>query len=390
MLQAFVEEIAVYAALPGEQLEGEVLAMCERNLRLFFRCLSEQRVPHGSELTELRASATRRAEEGVPLQAVLSAYHVGGRIGWQALVEDAHDDEHDELVGQASWLLRYLETVVGTVATAYLEEQQLIYGEHRDARRTFADALLTGRRTASDGPGRDRLATLAERAGVVLGESYLVMATRVSPSGDERTTGVSSAVAGRRKVRRLEERMEQLADGPVVSLLDPAGGLLLVPTDAVRGPQLLEHAAGIVSELSVAADAPVLAGVAWQAEWNQVAAAATEARELLRIAVRSGAGDGAVTSRDVLLEQALTTSSPWAERLVQVLEPLTAGPDLLTTLEAWFSCDFDRRATAELLQVHPNTVDYRLKRIATTTGIEPGTARGIQLLGAALIARTVR
>lgn len=387
MVQAFVDELPVYATLPAEQLEGEVLAICEHNLRLFFRCLAEQRIPDRPELAELTASAARRAEERVPLEAVLSAYHLGGRIGWHALVEEAHASEHDELVAHNSWLLRYLAAVTGTVAAAYLEEQQLIYGEERDARRALADALLAPSDSQSAGHGHDRLRVLADRAGVELSDSYAALAVRLGPSGDERATGVSPAVAGRRKIRRLVDRLDQLAGGSVLSLLEPSGGLLLVPTDAIPAPVLLD---GVVEQLSAAADAEVLLAHAWHRTLARVGEAAAEAREVLRIAMRLGATNGVYTTQDVLLEQALTTTSPWAERLAHTIDPLEAKPDLLATLEAWFASDFDRQATARALQVHPNTVDYRMQRVAEATGIDPGTARGLQQLGAALIARTVR
>lgn len=387
MVQAFVDELPVYAMLPAEQLGGEVLAICERNLRLFFRCLEEQRTPDPTELVELTASAVRRAEERVPLEAVLSAYHLGGRIGWHALAEEAREDEHDELVAHTTWLLHYLATVTGTVAAAYLDEQQLIYGEERDARRAFADALLASADSQSSGPGHDRLHVLAARAGVELAHSYAAVAVRLGPSGDERATGVSPAVAGRRKIRRLAERLDQLAGGSVLSLLEPSGGLLLVPIAATPAPALLE---GVVDELAIAADAEVLLAQSWRPGLTAVHEAAADAREVLRIAMRLGATSGAFTGQDVLLEQALTTASPWAERLAQTLGPLEAKPDLLATLEAWFASDFDRQETARALQVHPNTVDYRMQRVAEVTGIEPGTARGLQQLGAALIARTVR
>lgn len=386
MVQAFVDELPVYAMLPPEQLEGEVRAICERNLRLFFRCLDEERTPASDELTELAASAARRAEERVPLQAVLSAYHLGGRIGWHALVEEARQDEHEELVAHNTWLLRYLEAVTGTVAAAYLEEQQLIYGEERDARRAFADALLAFDEGRSTGPGRDRLLVLANRAGAELADAYAALAVRLGPSGDERAAGVSAGVAGRRKVRRLVDRLDQLAGGSVLPLLEPGGGLVLVPTDADPSPELFD---GLVDLLSEAAGAEVLLAHAWRPGLAGVGSSAAEAREVLRVAARLGATSGAFTSPDVLLEQALGAASPWADRLSQLLEPLEAKPDLLATLEAWFDSDFDRQETARVLHVHPNTVDYRLQRIAAMTGVEPGTARGLQLLGAALTARTV-
>lgn len=387
MVQAFVEEVPVYATMPTEQLQGEVLAICERNLRLFFRCLAEQRTPAAEELTELAASAARRAEERVPLEAVLSAYHLGGRIGWQALVDESRADEHDVLVAHNLWLLRYLEAVTGTVAGAYLEEQQLIYGEERDARRRFAEALVATPDEVSAGHDRDRLQQLADRAGVVLADGYAALAIRLGPSGDERAAGVSPAVAGRRKIRRVVERADRLVDGTVLSLLDPGGGLLLVPTDATGPPDVLD---GIVDELGAAADAEVLLAQSWRPGWAEVSEAAAEAREILHLAARLGATSGAVGSQDVLLEQALTTGSHWGRRMAQMLDPIGDRPDLLATLEAWFASDFDRQATAQSLQIHPNTVDYRMRRIAESTGIEPGTARGLQLLGAALIARSVR
>jgi hypothetical protein len=45
------------------------------------------------------------------------------------------------------------------------------------------------------------------------------------------------------------------------------------------------------------------------------------------------------------------------------------GADLLTTLEAFLEAALDRRATAEVLHVHPNTLDYRLRRIEELTGL---------------------
>lgn len=390
MIQAFVDEVPVYATLPREQLEGEILAICERNLRLFFGCLADQRVPNASELAELRTSAMRRAEERVPLQGVISAYHLGGRIGWEAMVAEAATGEHDELLAHAGWLLRYLEVVTATVGAAYLEEQQLIFGEERDARRAFTDALLADQEDVGEGLRRDRLLVLAGRAGVALAEDYLAVATRLGPSADETTAGVSQVVAGRRKVRRLVDRLEQMMGASVLSLLDPGGGLLLVPVPSADIPDLLERCEPIAAELGSAADADVLLAMAWRPGWVGVAAAAAEAREVLRIAARLGATRGAFTARQVLLEQALTISPGHSGRLAQLLDPLATRPQLLATLEAWFDSDFDRQDTARALHVHPNTVDYRLARIAEATGVQPGTARGLQLLGAALVARRVR
>jgi DNA-binding PucR family transcriptional regulator len=69
---------------------------------------------------------------------------------------------------------------------------------------------------------------------------------------------------------------------------------------------------------------------------------------------------------------------------------LERNPDLTVTLETYLAHDLDRRRAAAALHVHPNTLDYRLRRIIELIGIDPSTARGLQLIGAALAARRLR
>jgi DNA-binding PucR family transcriptional regulator len=89
----------------------------------------------------------------------------------------------------------------------------------------------------------------------------------------------------------------------------------------------------------------------------------------------------------VLLEYQLTRPSDAQGDLAQLLDPLDRNPDLPLTLEVYLDHDLDRRRTAAALHVHPNTLDYRLRRIVELTGLDPSTSRGLQLLGAALAAR---
>lgn len=69
-----------------------------------------------------------------------------------------------------------------------------------------------------------------------------------------------------------------------------------------------------------------------------------------------------------------------------MLDPLRRVPDLLPTLEAFVSTEANRKKAATQLVVHPNTVDYRLKRIEQITGIDPMKSSGLRALHAALIA----
>ena len=57
-----------------------------------------------------------------------------------------------------------------------------------------------------------------------------------------------------------------------------------------------------------------------------------------------------------------------------------AGADLLETLVAYLDNSGSVEATARTLFVHPNTVRYRLRRIAEVSGYHPADARSAYVL----------
>ena len=379
MLAAFIEQIPLYGHLPREQLEGEILDILRHNLRIFFAFLQDGRPPGDADLSAIRASAARRAEERIPLDAVLTAYHVGAVIGWQALRDEAQPAEMDELLDIAERVLAYTQAVTSAVAEAYVEERQAIYGEERDARRTLAETLLAG----SSAKG------LAERIGHSPAAAYAVLALTIGTSPDEKDVGVEGAVAARRKLRRLEAELQARTGGQALPMLTPAGGVVLVPSGLDEHERAVADVPRLVEALAAAAGAEVVAGVAWR-EADEAAAGADEAREVVRLACEQERPPGAYTLDDVLLEFLLTRPSDAAVRLEAVLDPLEDGPELIATLEGYFGADFDRRRAAANLHIHPNTLDYRLRRVAELTGLSVGTAKGLQVLGAALTIRRMR
>jgi PucR C-terminal helix-turn-helix domain len=379
MLDAFIEQIPLYGHLPREQLEGEILDILRHNLRVFFSYLDEGRAPSDEELGTIRSSAARRAEERIPLEAVLTAYHLGALIGWQALREEAAPEEVEEVLDIAERVLLYTQSVTSAVAQAYVEERQAIYGEERDARRTLAEALLSG--TSIKG--------MAERAGHEPAPAYVVLAMEIGTSPDEKDVGVEGAVASRRKLRRLESELEARTKAQALPMLTPAGGIVLLPALPEECEEVVADSPKLVDALAAAAGAEVVAGVSWR-ESADVPIGADEAREVVRLACEQGRSTGAYTLDDVLLEFLLTRPSQAAEKLERVLDPLADGPELIATLEGYFAADFDRRRAAGNLHIHPNTLDYRLRRVAELTGLSVGTAKGVQVLGAALTIRRMR
>jgi hypothetical protein len=84
-----------------------------------------------------------------------------------------------------------------------------------------------------------------------------------------------------------------------------------------------------------------------------------------------------VPAAELLPERALA-GDPEAERLLvdEVMRPLAAASGgLVETLDAFFDAGGVLEACARRLFVHPNTVRYRLRRIADITGRVPGDPR---------------
>jgi sugar diacid utilization regulator len=63
---------------------------------------------------------------------------------------------------------------------------------------------------------------------------------------------------------------------------------------------------------------------------------------------------------------------------------LSKGPDLVSTLHAYYSHDMNRAAASAALRIHPRTLDYRLQRARKVTGLEPGSTLGVRMLSTAV------
>jgi DNA-binding PucR family transcriptional regulator len=89
-----------------------------------------------------------------------------------------------------------------------------------------------------------------------------------------------------------------------------------------------------------------------------------------------------VLARELLPERALTgDASAIAALHTDVMRPLAdAGPTLTETLDAYLDCGGAIEACARKLFVHPNTVRYRLRRIADFTGRDPTLPRDAYVL----------
>lgn len=379
MLDAFVAEIPFYQRLPQEQLHVDIAQVCRDNLTSFFRCCREGRLPASGELAAARAGAARRAEEGVPLDALVLAYTIGNRVTWQALAEQVPPEREHEVRAFTPYVFRYLHAMLEEVTRTYVEERRAIEHDEGSAAHDLVQRLLDG------APAQP----LAQRLGVTLADAYLVVALHLEDHDDERVAGVDSRVAARRKVRRVQTAVTRLpGQAASLAVVQPEGGIVLLPGIGPRLPGRAESQR-TVQTLADAAGASATAVTVPAETLVALPEAAAQAQELLRLARTLGRPAGVYTLDDLVLEHQLALDGPSRRRLAAMLHPLVRHPDLLPTARAWLRNERARRETAEELHVHPNTLDKRLERLSALTGIEVGTTRGIAVLQAGLVALDV-
>jgi sugar diacid utilization regulator len=373
VLEAFFARSAAYRQLPHQLVDREITEAVTRNLQVFLRALRERRPPAPEEMADQIATAVRRAQQGVPLDVVLSTYHVAAHVGWLSMAGVAEPDEVDDLLATVPALLQFLSAAVPAVAASYLTEQQALHAERREAGRALVAALLTGREPEP----------LAERIGLELSSHHVVLAIRVeSPppsAGDAR-------LAAHGLVRRLRAELPQHA----LSALDQDGGTVLLPTSADGLDQELTDAAGLVDRLLTAAGIGLMGGIAAAESREDIPTAARQAADIAELVEKLGRPPGAYVLDDVLLEYQLCRPGPGRKRLARVMDRLAEHPDLLHTLRVFINSDHNRHRTAESLHLHRNTLNYRLRRVTELTGYNPADPADIRLLAASLVVHDLR
>lgn len=351
MVESFRSEIPGYRRLPTDVVEHQIFAIAQRNVELCFDSLVSGTPLAAAELEPFRASARERASEGMPLEDLLHAYRLGGRLGWRALADAAGPEEQPLLVDAAEQVMRYVDEVSAAVAQAYLDErQQLVSEEERSARDLF-EAIIRDQNL--DG----RLLRLAERRGFTLSDRYHPFVTR-SPGSGGRHHADLAAVLRREGTLALTEG-------------DRIAGLL---TPEERQRARLPGTIGVIGEATLPSDLP---------------AALDEVRMLAELAERRELS-GTIDATSFPLELLLLAAPRHAQRITEsILSPLSdldggRGGELRTTLEAFVEQDLDRRRTAEVLHIHPNTLDYRLRRVRELTGLDLRRPDSIALVVLAL------
>ncbi len=353
-------EVAEYAAVRDPAFAGEVLAHAEEHVRAFVRSARTGRAPEGEALDFVRKRGAQRARELLPLDALLEGYLIGQRTVWEAIVEAAGETPAGLHAAQAltAVTFRYTHAINVAVATAYMRESQLVASDAERARRDLLDVLLSGREAGAEHARRAEALGLRPH-----GDHVVVVAVPSDP--DARSTRALAVALARHDPDRpfVVPRHDQV--------------VAIVRVYVRRGPREVRAALARVAEgLRRTHGIELRAGVsAVCAGLPDVARGYDEATRALRHATGEGV---AVALEDIgLLDYLAAGADATALRLLPAgarrlaAEDRRAGGALAATLRAYADCDLNVSRAAARLTVHPNTVHYRLRRVADVSARDP-------------------
>ncbi|MFD6532253.1 PucR family transcriptional regulator [Streptomyces sp. NPDC060184] len=312
-----------------------------------------------------------RAEQGVPLDAVLHAFRLGGAMVWQGLVDEtARRDPEDVrlLVHVAADVWNFVDEHCGVLTEAYRQAERRIDWQRENRQRLMTAALLDGTARIADLP--DAAAML----GLPQDGRYAVLAVRTAHRAPHAATSPPVVLpAG---------AVALWHTGPDAELAVVALESTGAPHPGAAGPgagDTPEESAGSGTEdalARLAAETAVPAGTAvGVSSAVEGLAALGEARRLAETALRACPASGGLVLLDEHLPTALVVSSPalgtaLADRVLGPLDGIDpADRDILIeTLTAWLEADGSAQRAAARLYCHRNTVLNRLRRFEQLSG----------------------
>lgn len=384
LAQTYRDEVIEYRAFADGVVERDVLPLASEKIRQMLTSLMTETPPAEEEIRLNARAAARRFHQAVPLPALLRAYRVRERTIWDELVDCADLQDPAQLrvlLRLAGRVMEHVDVMSAAVVQAYVEEQAGLRRNRPILRSDVLEALIHGRATPE---GRARLRDALDLQGFDLeGHRHAILTFRFPPGQQDlaRAQEVTSRVLG--------EPLEGTTRGRLglMGLRDEEIVWLVEAPEHGRGLQ--EAAARAVQDVEW-----LVAGVGSSGGGvDHAAVSYRQARAATDIALTTPGADRVQTHRDVLLGLTLAEGADAAGLVESALEPLLAydrehGSELLETLEAYIQHRYQAARAATVLHVRPNTVLYRLKRIARITGHDPMHPDGLLVLSLGI--RTLR
>ncbi|AXV06275.1 regulatory protein [Euzebya pacifica] len=329
-------------AVPRDDLWWSVRA----TTGMLVRVLAEDREPTQQEIQTRRALGERRAMQALPVDQLVEAMQVAFGEVWSALSDRAMQQGHETVTDLLS-LSRHFWTMMHTVSSVVTEAHHDVAREQvaRTRRRSagFLDILA----------GLPATETQARHEAAALGldpDATFVAAVRPPREGDDPLRSCRDGVVMVERPDRVLLLTVATADGafPLDLVDDPVGIGMARPglsgaKETVRDAELAHAAASALGR----------SRLAYADDWF----ACVSSGELSRV--------------EPLVRDAVAA--------------LRADPQMAHTVDAYIRADGKLVAAGEAIDVHANTVAYRLDRFVERAGLDPRTSDGLMRCRLALL-----
>lgn len=326
----------------GLLTEEQLHSTCHNNLCAILGALAGT---HPLLLQSARDAGRLKAEQAIPVAALLHAYRLGGRLIWEELTARSAGPGDVRLHALATQLWEVIDLYSDAAVESYRDTEMLLARADAQAQSRLIRTLFDDH---SRSPGR--VLDVLRSLGLPEHGTFCVVAIDADP------TTVSPATLG-----------NALREYGVRSVwdvrMDAVIGLVTAPAPATidRAGQRLAALVADRVGLSTSFGSP-----------HAIAAAVTEARQACH-SVPPGMG-GVVRYGEEPVAHLLVTVPDAARRAAtQILGPVLTLPaaeraDLVAVLDAWYRHGGSAVAVADALHCHRNTVRYRLRKIRDLTG----------------------
>jgi hypothetical protein len=367
MVARIVAEVPAYQRMPAEVID-DVLALSTATAELLGRTFAAGSRLGREDVPLVREHAARRVHQGVSLEAFLHAYRVALFEYWDACAEQASrlDISREAGFRLARFALEAIDTVTSHAAEAYLREETRVRTQTGRVVRDLVERLIGGQpidagRRHPAAPGLDSTGPLVTIVGRV----------------DATTLPVGDALQVARDA--LEESISLGKVRPLVAVRQ--GEIVLVAAGSSSRDKLArlrmarrraadEH--GIDVRYGVSMPSPGFPSV--QQAYREAALSlsyTSAARPIVSLGDLSSL-ECALIGADATTRAVIASKGSGLQALPEADRSAT-----VELVRAFAKADLNVARAAAAMHVHPNTVRYRLQRIAATTGHDPRTFAGL-------------
>lgn len=296
-------------------------------------------------LQSAREAGRIKAEQGIPVAALLHAYRLGGRLIWEELTARSAGPGDVRLHELATRLWEVIDLYSDAAVESYRETEVDLARADEQAQSRLIRTLFDDH---SHSPGR--ILDVLRGLGLPDGGTFTVVTVDAQPAAVP-----TPALSGALRTLGIRSAWDVRIDGVVGLMVAPA------PSTMDRAGEVLSSIVAERVGLSTPFTTP-----------HGIAAAVAESRQACR-SIPPGSG-GVVRFGERPVAHLLVTVPDAARRAAtQILGPvlmlpLTERADLIAVLDAWYRCGGSAAAVAETLHCHRNTVRYRLRKIRDLTG----------------------